>query len=412
VTSQAVRPRRAYAVWELTLACNLACRHCGSRAGTRREHELSTAEALALVRQLSDLGIDEVTVIGGEAFLRRDWPDIVAEIVRRGMVCTMTTGAYRLGPELAHRIAASGISQVSVSVDGLEATHDRLRGRTGSFRWCLAGIRHLQEAGLPVAANTQINRLSAPELPLVYQTLHAAGIVAWQIQLTVPMGRAADEAAILLQPVELLDVFPVLARIAERAAQDGVRLHVGNNVGYFGPYAGLRGGAGPSGGWSGCQAGLTTLGIEANGTIKGCPSLPTASYSGGSSRDLPIVEIVQRAPELNINRAAGTPRGVAGLWGFCAECEHAATCRAGCTWTAHSFFGRPGNNPYCHHRALVQRARGIRERLELVRAAPGVPFDHGAFELVTEPIDAPWPEPDRLRFSAGAVRWPDGWGGG
>ena len=46
-------------VWELTLACDLACRHCGSRAGGARPDELSTEEAKDLVRQMADLGVRE-----------------------------------------------------------------------------------------------------------------------------------------------------------------------------------------------------------------------------------------------------------------------------------------------------------------------------------------------------------------
>ncbi len=65
--------RYVYAVWELTLQCNLGCVHCGSRAAKARPEELSTAEALDLVRQMRDAGVTEVTLIGGEAFLRPDW---------------------------------------------------------------------------------------------------------------------------------------------------------------------------------------------------------------------------------------------------------------------------------------------------------------------------------------------------
>src|SRR5262245_57644192 len=60
------RRRPVYAVWELTLRCDLACQHCGSRAGHARENELSTAECLDVVAQLAALGIKEVTLIGGE----------------------------------------------------------------------------------------------------------------------------------------------------------------------------------------------------------------------------------------------------------------------------------------------------------------------------------------------------------
>src|SRR5215203_3473242 len=92
-----VRPRDEqarpiYAVWEVTLQCDLACRHCGSRAGHARADELSTAECLDLVGQMAALGVMEVTLIGGEAHLRADWTDIIHEIRRCGMSATMTSG--------------------------------------------------------------------------------------------------------------------------------------------------------------------------------------------------------------------------------------------------------------------------------------------------------------------------------
>ena len=55
-------------------------------------------------------------------------------------------------------------------------------------------------------------------------------------------------------------------------------------------------------------------------------------------------------------------------------------------------FGRPGNNPYCHHRALELKKEGLRERVVKIKSAPGLPFDHGEFEIVVEPIDAAVPK--------------------
>ena len=81
-----------HAVWEITLACDLKCQHCGSRAGKRRPDELTTAECLDLVRQLARMGTREITLIGGEAYLRRDWLEIIREIRAQGMDCTMQSG--------------------------------------------------------------------------------------------------------------------------------------------------------------------------------------------------------------------------------------------------------------------------------------------------------------------------------
>nr|WP_236706609.1 radical SAM protein [Frankia sp. ACN1ag] len=401
--------RRTYAVWELTLACNLACGHCGSRAGARRPAELSTAQALDVVAQLDAVGIDEVTLIGGEAFLRRDWLTIAAEITRRGMGCTVTTGGYRLSAAMARGLRAAGVTQCSVSVDGMTATHDRLRGRVGSWESCFRTMERLRSAGVEATCNTQINRLTAPELPRLYQRLRSAGVVAWQWQLTVPMGNAADHADLLLQPVELLEVFPVLARIARRASQDGVRIHAGNNVGYYGPYERLLRSPEGSAFWTGCQAGLSTLGIESDGTIKGCPSLPTRDYAGGNILDRSLTDLLRDAPELGINLTAGTAAAAENLWGFCRGCTYADVCRGGCTWTAHTFFGRPGNNPYCHHRALTHQRAGRRERLVQTAPAPGEPFDHGLFSLLEEDLDTPWPSTERPCLTAADIRWPADW---
>jgi nif11-class peptide radical SAM maturase 3 len=397
--------RISYAVWEITLKCNLACQHCGSRAGHARAEELSTLEALDLVKQLADVGIKEVTLIGGEAFLRPDWLEIAQAITNAGMICGMTTGGFGITLETAHKMKDAGIKVVSVSVDGLEATHDRLRGKTGSWQWAFKTMKHLNAAGIYFGCNTQINRLSAPEFPQIYARIRDAGIFAWQIQLTVPMGNAADNYDILLQPYELLDVYPMIARVVEQANQEGVKVQSGNNIGYYGPYERLLRGGEAWSFWQGCSAGLSALGIEADGAIKGCPSLPTSAYTGGNIRDHSLRSIIEEAEELRFNLGAGTPKGTEHLWGFCKTCEFAELCRGGCSWTAHVFFDKRGNNPYCHHRALTQAKQGIRERFVLKRRAHGNPFDNGEFSLVEEAITAPWPDDDPLHFTNDLIQW-------
>ncbi|WP_394824756.1 radical SAM protein [Pendulispora albinea] len=400
--------RQAYAVWELTLKCNLACGHCGSRAGERRENELSTEEALDLVRQLAEAGITEVSIEGGEAFLRADWLTIARAIGEHGMHCSMVTGGYGISRETARRMKDAGIRSVSVSVDGLEATHDRIRGRQGSFRFCFETLGHLEAAGLEIHANTQINRLSAPELPALYERLRDAGVWGWQIQLTTPMGNAADRASLLVQPGELDDLYRVLARIGLRAAdEEQVNLVPGNNMGYFGPYDSMIFKANGGRPWAGCMAGLAVLGIHADGSIKGCPTLPS-EFIGGNVREKSLSEILE-SRELTFNMAAGTDEGTSHMWGYCAACPHARSCRAGCSQTSTVVLGKRGNNPYCHYRARELQGRGLRERIVPRLIALGKPFDHGSFKLVEESLDAPWPAEDELHFAYDRVIWPAGW---
>jgi len=374
------RWRPVVAVWELTLRCDLSCRHCGSRAGKDRDGELSTEECLDVVRQLRELGVREVSLIGGEAYLHDGWAEVVSAIRDAGMEAAMVTGGRGITRELAERAALAGLASASVSIDGTQATHDRLRGLDGSHRSAVDALRHLRDAGVAVAVNTQINRLSVPDLPDVLDLAIESGAHTWQVALTVAMGRAADEPEVLLQPYDLLELFPLLARLKAKCDEADVRLFPGNNIGYFGPYeSDLRGNM-PLGHLYSCGAGRSTVGIEANGTIKGCPSLPTEGWAGGNLRENSLRDIWERAEPLRYTR----DRSVEDLWGFCRSCYYAEECRAGCTWTSHVLFGRPGNNPYCHHRALELARRGKRERLVPVSAAPGLPFDHGRFVILVE----------------------------
>lgn len=208
---------------------------------------------------MADVGITEVMLIGGEAFLRSDWLEIAAEIVKCGMICSMTTGGYGINLTTAQRMKAAGINQVSVSVDGMRTTHDRLRGKIGSWKYAFETMGHLREAGIPFGANTQVNRHSAPEFPLLFQALIDAGAKAWQIQMTVPMGNAADNADILLQPDELLLFHPLLANLAKRGYPQGFYVQPGNNYGYYGPYDRLLRGFGKATEWSFWQGKLQVV---------------------------------------------------------------------------------------------------------------------------------------------------------
>jgi radical SAM protein with 4Fe4S-binding SPASM domain len=378
------RWRPFYTVWEITLACDLACRHCGSRAGRERPDELSTAEALDLVRQLAELGCKEVTLIGGEAYLRDDWTEIAKAVTGYGMRCGITSGGRNFTLERAKAAKEAGIASVSISVDGHRETHDALRGVKGSYDAAIQALRNLRQAGIPVTANTQINRGSLHEMESLFDVLVAEGIRSWQIQLTVAMGRAADEPHILLQPWQMIEVMPMVARIKKKAIEKKVAIWPGNNVGYFGPYETLLKGTMPRGHMASCGAGRSTLGIEANGDIKGCPSLPTNDWVGGNIREHSLQDIWEKTEPLRYTR----DRTVEDLDGYCRTCYYADTCRAGCSWTTHVLFGKPGNNPFCHHRSLELLREGKRERIEKTHDASGLPFDHGRFEIVVEE----WPE--------------------
>jgi hypothetical protein len=106
-------------------------------------------------------------------------------------------------------------------------------------------------------------------------------------------------------------------------------------------------------------------------------------------RDAKLVDIWERAEALRFTRDRSTRE----LWGFCGTCYYADACKGGCSWTAHVLFGKRGNNPYCHHRALELLGAGLRERVVQVEKPEGLPFDYGRFECVVEE----WPAAELAR---------------
>lgn len=372
-----------HVVWEITLACDLKCLHCGSRAGHRRSGELTTDECLAVVDALAAMGTREISLIGGEAYLRKDWTDIVRAIRAHGIYCAVQTGARNLTPQRMQQAVDAGLNGIGVSLDGMAPLHDRVRNVRGSFDRAVDTLRRAREAGLAISVNTQIGSATMPDLPELMDTIIALGVRQWQIQLTVAMGNAVDNDELLLQPYQLAELMPLLASLYREGQKRGLLLIVGNNIGYFGPYERLWRGFGDDRvHWTGCSAGQTVLALEADGTVKGCPSLATVGFAGGNVRDLSLQDIWRSSEEIHFGRL----RSVDDLWGFCRTCYYADICRGGCTWTAHSLLGVPGNNPYCHYRVLELQKQGLRERVHKIRDAAKASFAVGEFELVTERI--------------------------
>ena len=388
------RPRPIYVVWEITLRCDHACAHCGSRAELARPDELSTEEMFDVVEQFERLGTREVTLIGGEAYLRSDVYDLVKYISQKGIYVAIQTGGLGLTERRLKKLVDAGLKGIGVSIDGPEAVHDIQRDRVGSWKAGMAAIQRAKAAGLVVTSNTQLNQLTLPHLRETAVDLEAAGVHTWRVQVTVPMGRAADRPEWLLQPWQIVPAMDELAALKTERLQHALaagqkpdtvmNITLGNNVGYYGPHEHLlRSTPGKKAKvWYGCQAGRFTMGIESDGRIKGCPSLPTAPYIGGNIRDLTLEQLWNETPELRFVRDRDTSE----LWGFCKSCYYADVCRGGCSFTSHCFLGKRGNNPICYYRVSELEKQGIRERFVQVEGAEGLPYDFGRFEIVEEAV--------------------------
>ncbi|HOU90548.1 MAG TPA: radical SAM protein [Polyangiaceae bacterium] len=338
-----------HCVWEITLACNARCRHCGSRAGAARSNELELPEALEVITALAELGCQTVTLSGGEPLLRSDWPELAAAITGQGMVLEMVTNGLVVAAQ-ADQIAAAGFNTVTFSVDGTSEPHDRLRGVAGALERLLEGARALSSRGVRVAAATQINRENQHRLSSIHDLLVAEGFAGWQLQLTMAHGRVRDAPSLCVDPSDL----PALeAQLCSLLTSSPLHLQIADNIGYMSRHEPrLRSPSGPATHfWRGCSAGLVVIGIRSNGDVAGCLSLPD-DFVAGNVRERPLAEIWNDDGSFAYNRRFD----VGLLAGGCADCAFGRLCRAGCRSLAVSASGHPFANPYCLHQ--VSRSQG------------------------------------------------------
>ena len=326
---------------ELTLACPCRCETCGSSAGRKRERELTLDEWRTVLEALARVGCKRVGLLGGEPLLFPEWPDVARHARAQGMAVEMITSAVGFGPNTAEQMVNAELASVTVSVDGTEAVHNSQRRVSDGFEQALDAIRRMDAAGLRVGVNTQVNRRSLPTLEALAETLAEAGVMGWQLQLTMPRGRAAEGHEIALSPEEMPEVLKVLRRLSTRKK---LRPFITDNIGYMtrdDPV--LRTPLGVSSRcWLGCFAGLRIAGIASSGDVKGCLALPDDCVEGNVLEE-PFETIWNDSGRFAYNRSFDP----ASLSGDCASCKFGKICRGGCTAASLSVHGKPNISSHC-----------------------------------------------------------------
>jgi len=343
------------AVWELTLKCNLNCRHCGSKAGKARSDEMSLPQCLKLAEQLAELKCKYMTLSGGEPLLRRDWPLIAEKCVELGITTGMISNGTLWNKNIVSTIKTIGLESVAFSVDGFKENHEYQRRVKGQWEQVLAAIDMAVEQGLRVSVVTTINDRNLHELEDLRELLREHGVGRWQVQFATPTGNMAANRSLVMKPQDILYAVPLIAKMC----RDGQlpKVYPGHDVGYYGePEENLRDPKATIPFWTGCSAGCSVIGIESNGNIKGCLSLPSAmnnedAFVEGNVCDEPLRDIWFREGAFAYNRE----HSVSTLGGFCKTCDYAEICRGGCTWTCYAEGGFVRDNPYCYWRQLKEK---------------------------------------------------------
>ncbi|MDZ7860637.1 MAG: radical SAM protein [Candidatus Krumholzibacteriota bacterium] len=330
-------PRRCS--WELTLGCNLSCSHCGSSAGQKLSDELNTEEAFSVADQLSEMGCQNVTLLGGEPFLRDDWDKIASRLVSNGIETTLISNGVLVDDSVVHRLRDAGVRSLGLSVDGLENTHNRLRGRNDAFEKVLRASELAVKAGISVCAVTVVLPENFHELNDLARILESRGAKYWQLQLPIPCGRYKLKSWLKPETAKKLVDF-----IAEVQDNSNLLTYAGCNVGYLGDKEEVIRTARNEGlgFWTGCYAGVLMVGIRSNGDVTGCLTMPD-ELTAGNLRDKSLKEIWEDNDSFSYNRTFDRKF----LAGDCAACEQSDICRGGCRTMSYYLTGGLYGDPCC-----------------------------------------------------------------
>ncbi len=185
-------------IWEVTQACDLACRHC--RMGVNDEHDpliLSNEEAHTLMDQVAEFGKPRPMFImtGGDPFKRDDLFDLIRYGTEKGLLVAVSpSGTPLLNEDNLRGIKEAGARAISLSIDGSNAEiHDDFRQVPGVFDRTIEGWKIARELGLKVQINTTVTRYNLDDLPNIFTHVYDIGAMTWALFFLVPTGRALSE---------------------------------------------------------------------------------------------------------------------------------------------------------------------------------------------------------------------------
>ncbi|MBM7866460.1 radical SAM protein [Heliobacterium gestii] len=339
------------AVWEITMGCNMRCKHCGSACRSALPDELTTEEALRLCDDIGELGLKYVTISGGEPLTRSDFHLIAKRLKERGVTPHIITNGWLLTEELLDKVANIGMGTFAISLDGVRETHDYMR-MPGSFDRIMAAFDLLKKTNVTTAAITTVNNKNIGELGKIGDILIEKGIHLWQLQIGLPMGNFADFDELLLAPEQMDDIIDFAYNMLD---EKRIRLFLADCIGYYNvKEIAVRDRTfnAFNAQWQGCSAGKSNVGILHNGDIVGCASVRDRQYIEGNIRQTPLREIWHGENSFQWSRTMAKSK----LSGLCHKCAYGDRCLGGCPNTrltmSQSIYAE---NIYCSYHAAMTR---------------------------------------------------------
>jgi len=324
-----------YLFWECTIRCNLNCLHCGSDC--KKE---SSIKDMPLEDFLSALDTVKVTpknlivvMTGGEPLLRNDIERCGKEIRKRGIKWGIVSNGYLYDKEKHISLLNSGLGALTISLDGLEQSHNWLRNNNKSFSKVDEAI------GLAVSSSrlnfdvvTCVNQRNFPELTHIYDYLVKKGVKSWRLFTIVPIGRAKDHSELFLSNTQFIGLMNFICYLRKKKKID-VKFSC---EGYVGKYE-----TKVRDSFFFCRAGINIGSVLIDGSISACPNIDRTFAQGNIYSDN-FYEIWQTKYKQFRDRE-WTKKGE------CADCNNYKNCLGN---GLHYWHGDKKNVLVCHNEKI------------------------------------------------------------
>jgi radical SAM enzyme (rSAM/lipoprotein system) len=320
--------------WESTRRCNLNCLHCGSDCSKNYFFPdppfKDFLEAIAPVKAAYPNTAITVAITGGEPLLRNDLAECGRALIKNSFGWGIVTNGYAYTREIHTQLLDAGMGAISVSIDGLEDSHNWLRGNAESFRRAMEAVRIIVPSAerLNFDIITCVNSRNLGELDKLRDLFISEGVPAWRLYTIAPIGRARNNPALRLNPGEIETLLDFIARSRKECAMDivfGCEAYTGPYEEKVRPYGFF------------CRAGINIASVLADGSIAACPHISRDFIQGSIYHDRFIETWYTRyAP---FRRRQWTRRT-----GPCAVCRHFRQCLGG---AMHLWSGKDGELLTC-----------------------------------------------------------------
>lgn len=326
-----------YLFWECTTRCNLDCLHCGSDC--QKEGSFKDMPIEDFLTALDNIPSPQkhftVVLTGGEPLLRKDLEKCGREIRERGMRWSMVSNGYFYDEQKHNALLNAGMGALTISLDGMEQSHNWLRNNKQSFARADHAIGVAAGSSrLNFDVVTCVNKRNLTELELIHDYLVSKRVKAWRLFTVIPIGRSVQNPDLLLSGMEFIEMLDFITRKRKDKLID-VKFSC---EGYVGNYE-LKVRDTPFF----CRAGINIGSVLIDGSISACPNIDRSFVQGNIYRDN-FYEIWQSRFESFRDRS----------WtrkGKCTGCRDYSYCQGN---GFHNWHGNKENPLVCHMELIKQ----------------------------------------------------------